>query len=207
MSSNVSAHHQHLSNTGAESPVEHIRLLKPSCHNLARNWWPAVVWLGIIRLESTDVASSANTSGLLYAVLSLLIPRINATSRRKKSTRSCARPDTSWAMESWAPWSSRAEKHQPRPDCAAVTATLGDVPARPLAIGVGDDRHAGRRDHRFSRRDSSDVSCRREPGDGRMSCSIPAELPCSRSSFTMFSLKALNRRRERIAQPEFSSTR
>ncbi len=57
--------------------MEHIRYLKPSSHILTRNWWPVVVWLGIIRLESTDVASSANTSGLLYAVLSFLLPRIN----------------------------------------------------------------------------------------------------------------------------------
>ena len=77
MSSNVSAHEQHLSDTGAEVPVEHIRYLKPSSHILIRNWWPVVAWLGIIRLESTDVASSANTSGLLYAVLSLLFPHIN----------------------------------------------------------------------------------------------------------------------------------
>ena len=77
MSSNVSADHQHLSDTGAELPVEHIRYLKPSSHILIRNWWPVVVWLGIIRLESTDIASSSNTSGLLYAVLSFLVPHIN----------------------------------------------------------------------------------------------------------------------------------
>ena len=57
--------------------MEPIRYLKPSSHILTRNWWPVVLWLGIIRLESTDVASSANTSGLLYAVLSFLLPRIN----------------------------------------------------------------------------------------------------------------------------------
>ena len=77
MSNNVSAPRQHLSDTGAELPVEPIRLLKPSSHILARNWWPVVVWLVIIRLESTDAASSANTSGLLYAVLSFLFPHIN----------------------------------------------------------------------------------------------------------------------------------
>jgi len=56
---------------------EHIRLLKPSLRTLARNWSPSVVWLGILCLESTDAASSANTSGLLYAVLSFLIPHID----------------------------------------------------------------------------------------------------------------------------------
>ena len=57
--------------------MEHIRLLKPASQILTRNWWPVLVWLGIIRLESTDAASSANTSGLLYAVLSPLIPHMN----------------------------------------------------------------------------------------------------------------------------------
>jgi VanZ family protein len=80
VSSNVSAHEPHLSDAGAQSLVEHIRYLKPSSHILTRNWWPVIVWLGIIRLESTDVASSANTSGLLYAVLSFLVPHINPQS-------------------------------------------------------------------------------------------------------------------------------
>jgi VanZ family protein len=44
---------------------------------LARNWWYVVVWLGVIRLESTDVASSTNTWGLLYRVLSFVFPHIN----------------------------------------------------------------------------------------------------------------------------------
>lgn len=61
-----------------EPLVTRTRLLKPSLRVVAKNWWPAVVWLGIIRLESTDVASSANTSGLLYAVLSFLFPHISA---------------------------------------------------------------------------------------------------------------------------------
>ncbi len=57
--------------------MEHIRLLKPSKHILTKNWWPVVVWLGIIRLESTDLASSANTAGWLYALLSFLLPHTN----------------------------------------------------------------------------------------------------------------------------------
>ena len=77
MSSDISAHQQHPSKSGTELPVEHIRLLKPSLQILSRNWWPVLVWLGIIRLESTEAASSANTSGLLYALLSLLVPHIN----------------------------------------------------------------------------------------------------------------------------------
>jgi len=77
VSSDISAHQQHPSKSGTELPVEHIRLLKPSLQILSRNWWPVLVWLGIIRLESTEAASSANTSGLLYALLSLLVPHIN----------------------------------------------------------------------------------------------------------------------------------
>jgi len=76
VSSDTSAH-QHPSKSGTELPVEHIRLLRPSLQILSKNWWPVLVWLGIIRLESTDVASSANTSGLLYALLSRLVPHIN----------------------------------------------------------------------------------------------------------------------------------
>ncbi len=77
MSSKTSAYRQHPSDSGAESPAQHARSLKPSFRILARNWWPAVVWLGIIRLESTDMASSSNTSGLLYAVLSFLFRHVN----------------------------------------------------------------------------------------------------------------------------------
>ena len=40
--------------------------------NVARNWWAALVWLGVIRLESTDVASSDNTLGLIHTILAFL---------------------------------------------------------------------------------------------------------------------------------------
>jgi VanZ family protein len=52
-------------------------LLKPSFRILARNWWPALVWLGIIRLESTDTASSDNTWSLLFYVVSKVFRRID----------------------------------------------------------------------------------------------------------------------------------
>ena len=39
---------------------------------LARNWWYVVVWLGVIRLESTDAASSDNTLGVIHSILALL---------------------------------------------------------------------------------------------------------------------------------------
>ncbi len=62
---------------GAEVPVEHIRLLQPSFHNYTRNWWPSLVWLGIIRLESTDTASFDNTLGWLHTVLVFLFPHVS----------------------------------------------------------------------------------------------------------------------------------
>ena len=39
---------------------------------LARNWWYVVVWLGVIRLESTEAASSDNTLGLIHSILAFL---------------------------------------------------------------------------------------------------------------------------------------
>lgn len=52
-------------------------MLKPSFKILLRNWWPVLVWLGILRIESTDLASATHTSGLLYAILSHLFRHIN----------------------------------------------------------------------------------------------------------------------------------
>jgi VanZ family protein len=52
-------------------------LLKPTLQNLAKNWWPALLWLGIIRLESTDMASSTHTSNLLYSIIALVYPRVS----------------------------------------------------------------------------------------------------------------------------------
>jgi VanZ family protein len=62
---------------GTEAPVERIRLLHPSFRNFASNWWPSLVWLGIIRLESTDTASSTNTLDWLHTVLFILFPHIS----------------------------------------------------------------------------------------------------------------------------------
>jgi VanZ family protein len=44
---------------------------------LLRNWWSVVVWLGVIRAESTDTASSANTGALLNKVMSAIFPHIS----------------------------------------------------------------------------------------------------------------------------------
>jgi VanZ family protein len=42
--------------------------LYPSFWSLFHNWWPAALWLVVIRLESTNYASAANTLGLLYKI-------------------------------------------------------------------------------------------------------------------------------------------
>ena len=49
-------------------------MLKPTSRSLVRNWWPVVFWLGVIRLESTDLASASNTAGLLFKLISSVIP-------------------------------------------------------------------------------------------------------------------------------------
>ncbi len=53
-------------------------MLAPSPKSLIRNWLPVVFWLGVIRAESTDTASSANTGALLNQVMSAIFPRIDA---------------------------------------------------------------------------------------------------------------------------------
>ncbi len=52
-------------------------MLRPSFKVLARNWWPVAVWLAIIRLESTDYASSTATFGLLYKVFTMIFGRVD----------------------------------------------------------------------------------------------------------------------------------
>ena len=37
--------------------------------NLLRAWWPAVVWTGLISIESTDTFSAAHTAGMLYRLV------------------------------------------------------------------------------------------------------------------------------------------
>ena len=51
--------------------------LKPSFRSLLRNWWPVVFWLGVIRAESTDTASAANTGALLYRVIATVAPHVS----------------------------------------------------------------------------------------------------------------------------------
>ncbi len=44
---------------------------------LVRRWWPVAVWLVVLRLESTDYASSANTFGLMYRVATAVFGSVN----------------------------------------------------------------------------------------------------------------------------------
>ena len=55
-------------------------MLAPSRQSLLRNWWPVVFWLGVIRAESTDTASAANTGALLYKVIATIAPHVEPTS-------------------------------------------------------------------------------------------------------------------------------
>lgn len=45
--------------------------------NLLRAWWPAVVWICLITVESTDSFSSQNTGSMLYAILVRFFGNIN----------------------------------------------------------------------------------------------------------------------------------
>ena len=51
-------------------------MLKPSPRSLLRNWWPVVFWLGVIRAESTETASAANTTVVLYKVIATVVPHV-----------------------------------------------------------------------------------------------------------------------------------
>ncbi len=45
--------------------------------NLLRAWWPALVWVGLIAVESTDYLSSDKTGGALYALWSRIFGQID----------------------------------------------------------------------------------------------------------------------------------
>jgi VanZ family protein len=49
----------------------------PKRPNLLRAWWPAVVWIGLIVLESTDSFSAQNTSSVLYVILTHIFGAID----------------------------------------------------------------------------------------------------------------------------------
>jgi VanZ family protein len=58
------------------SPSSDHDRLRPSFRTLAHRWWPVLVWLGVIRLESTDLASANNTTGVLYTVIAAVVPQV-----------------------------------------------------------------------------------------------------------------------------------
>ena len=51
--------------------------LPASRPNLVRAWWPAIVGIGLITLESTDSFSSEHTGSILYALLTRLFGNID----------------------------------------------------------------------------------------------------------------------------------
>ena len=51
--------------------------MPPSRPNPLRAWWPAIVWMGLITFESTDLFSSQNTGSVLYSLLTRLFGEIN----------------------------------------------------------------------------------------------------------------------------------
>jgi VanZ family protein len=44
---------------------------------VVRRWWPVAVWLVVLRLESSDFASSTHTLGLLYKIATAIFGRID----------------------------------------------------------------------------------------------------------------------------------
>ncbi len=44
---------------------------------LVRRWWPVAIWLVVLRLESTDYASSTNTFGLMYRIATAVFGPVN----------------------------------------------------------------------------------------------------------------------------------
>jgi VanZ family protein len=51
--------------------------LTASRPNLARAWWPAFLWIGLISFESTGFFSSQNTGSMLYMLLTRLFGGID----------------------------------------------------------------------------------------------------------------------------------
>jgi VanZ family protein len=52
-------------------------VLKPPFKLLVKNWWPVTAWLVVIRLESTNYASSGNTFNLLYRISTMIFGRVD----------------------------------------------------------------------------------------------------------------------------------
>jgi VanZ family protein len=51
--------------------------LRTSHSNRLRAWWPALVWIGLIAIESTDYFSAQHTGNALYSLATRLFGEIN----------------------------------------------------------------------------------------------------------------------------------
>ena len=51
--------------------------LAPARPNLLRAWWPSMVWVALITIESTDALSSEHTASLLYRLVTWLFGPVN----------------------------------------------------------------------------------------------------------------------------------
>ncbi len=75
---------------------QELSIARPS---LLRAWWPALVWVGIIAIESTDLLSSEHTGSLLYKLItklfrarqSCLFPAVPLLPAQDRA-RGCVRP-------------------------------------------------------------------------------------------------------------------
>ncbi len=117
-------------------------MLKPTSRSLLRNWWPVVFWLGVIRLESTDLASASNTGGLLYKIFSFVWPRVDPAFvdtldmvLRKRTLHRL--------RDSQCAGLFRFAENQSRPDARCVAAYVGNVSAGFVAGGVVFHRDSG----------------------------------------------------------------
>ena len=164
---------------------------------LAHRWWPVLVWLGVIRLESTDFASANNTSTVLYTVIAAVAPQVQVV-LCVSARRSPAQDGTFHRL-----------RHPSGLVFLALKNTNYDR-LRPLLqrpwgsywrdfwrwewVAAWD---AGYHRDRCGRRNSPIDSSLRAPDDGRTLCSIPAARRCCQVIVYFLSRRAFKRRRER----------
>lgn len=55
----------------------HLRLPSSSQHDLLKKWIAAILWIGVIGIESSDLMSSNNTGTFLYSLLAPLLGHID----------------------------------------------------------------------------------------------------------------------------------
>ncbi len=146
---------------------------------LAHRWWPVLVWLGVIRLESTDFASAENTSTVLYTVIATVAPQVQESfvSQLDEVLRKTGH-FTGYGILSGLVFLALKNTNYDRLR-PLLKPALGKLLARFLALGLGAARHAGYHRDRCGRRDPPDRLSRPAPDDGRTSCSIPAAPRCA----------------------------